>query len=121
VNLGNWDVAVIKSLFSVALGVLLFSLFSSSVPTTANEFYGLVVSILMFLGVYFVISIIGWVLIGFPTHWLITKYTKGSYIFYILLPLVFVMLDLLLSGSLLFSLVAFFQALTFRYWVHKKT
>jgi hypothetical protein len=121
VNLGSWDTAVIKSLLSVALGVVLFTIFSNSVPTTANDFYGVIVSILLFLGVYFVISIIGWLLIGFPIHWLITKYTKGSYIFYILLPLVFVILDLLLSGALLFSLVAFFQALTFRYWVHKKT
>ena len=114
-HLGNWDTAIIKSLFSVALGVVFFTIFSNSLPTTANDFYGLVISILMFFGVYLLISIIGWLLIGLPIHWLITKYTKGSYILYILLPLAFVILGLLLNGSLLFSLVAFFQALTFRY------
>jgi len=120
VNLGDWDTAIIKSISFVALGVAVCTMLSGSLPTTVNDFYGVIVSFLMFFGIYLVISIIGWLLIGFPIHWLISKYTKnGPYLFYILLPLCFVLLDLLFNGSLLFSLVAFFQALTFRYWVYK--
>jgi hypothetical protein len=123
VNLGNWDGAIIKSLSLVALGLMAVSFIPGQLPTTANDFSGLLVTFALFLGVYLLISVIGWLIIGFPTHWLICKYTNSSFVFYIVAALLVGCLLFLLTNhdSMLFGITVFLQVIIFRYFVYKKT
>ena len=117
----NWDSAVIKSIFYVGFGIALWSLFSGMAPSSLNDYFGLLVTFLLYIGVYILISIIGWLTIGFPLHWLIQKYTNGSYIFYVALPLFGVVFGLLNKAPVILSLAALFQAIMFRYYLYNKT
>ncbi|AEE23226.1 hypothetical protein Glaag_2281 [Glaciecola sp. 4H-3-7+YE-5] len=121
-DLGHWDRAIIKSLSWVALGIIFVTLFSGSIPATAKDLSGLIVSLLLFVGVYLLISIIGWLLIGFPTHWLICKFTDASYKFYFSVSIFvgLIIYSLNNQDSLLFALTAFSQAMIFRFYVYKK-
>ena len=122
-NLGNWDTAIIKSLSLVAFGLIAFSFIPGQLPTTAADLSGLFLTFALFLGVYLLISIIGWLFVGFPTHWLICKYSNSSYGFYIVAALAVGSLLFLLNNqdSMLFSITVFFQVIVFRYYVYKKT
>ena len=121
-DLGHWDRAIIKSLSWVALGIISVTLVSGSIPTTANDLSGLIVSFLLFIGVYLLISIVGWLFIGFPTHWLICKFTDASYKFYFAVSIFvgLILYSLNNQDSMLFAITAFSQAMIFRFYVYKK-
>jgi hypothetical protein len=122
VNLGHWDKAIIKSLTWVGFGLLVMALFST-IPTTVTDSYSLAVSFLMFFGVYLLVSIVGWLIVGFPTHWLICKFTNASYFYYIAVAILIALIlyALISQDSILFSLTAFSQAVVFRFYVYRKT
>ncbi|HEA15278.1 MAG TPA: hypothetical protein ENH88_02250, partial [Pseudoalteromonas prydzensis] len=92
----------------------------NSFTSSENDILGFVVTLLLYIGVYLLISIAGWLVIGFPLHFVISKYTNGSYLYYAALPIVFVIPCLFYKGSLLLGLAALFQALIFRFFVYKK-
>ncbi len=119
-GLGGWDDAILKSLLYVGLGIAIYALFNSFTSSSENDTLGFVVTLLLYIGVYLLISIVGWLVIGFPLHFVISKYTNGSYLYYAALPSVFVIPCLFYKGSLLFGLAALFQALIFRFFVYKK-
>lgn len=118
---GEWDSAIIKSILYVGIGIAIWPLFTGMAPSSLNDVFGLVVTFLLYIGVYILISIVGWLLIGFPIHWLVKKYTKGSYLFYAALPLIFVIACLFNNAPTILGVAAFFQAILFRYYVYKKT
>jgi hypothetical protein len=120
INENEWDTALIKSIFYVGFAIAIGALFIWFIPVLLNDIYGLAVTFLLYMSVYLFISILGWLFIGFPIHWLIQKYTNGSYIFYIALPAIFIVISLYGRAPILFSLAAFFQALLFRYYLHQK-
>lgn len=122
-NLGNWDSAIIKSLSWVALGIIVLTVLMDSIPKTASDIAGLFVSILLFFCVYLIISIVGWLCIGFPVHWIICKYANASFKLYVAVSF-FVSLILYLGqnqDSVLFAFTAFFQAMIFRFYAYRKT
>jgi hypothetical protein len=71
--------------------------------------------------VYLLISIVGWLVVGFPVHWFVKKYTNGSYAFYIAIPLIVVVGGLFNNTPQILGLAALFQAFLFRYYLNKKT
>ncbi|MDP2635133.1 MULTISPECIES: hypothetical protein [unclassified Pseudoalteromonas] len=119
-SLGRWDDAILKSLLYVGIGIAVWALFANLAPLSINGLFGLVVTLLLYAGVYLLISIAGWLIIGFPLHFLISKYTNRSYLYYAALPMAFVLPPLYYKGSLLLGLAALFQALIFRFYVYKK-
>ena len=119
-NENEWDTAIVKSIFYIGFAIAIGALFTSFMPTSLNDVYGLAITFLLYISIYLLISMLGWLFIGFPIHWLIQKYTNGSYIFYIALPTIFIIISLFDKSPMLLSLTAFFQALLFRYYLHKK-
>lgn len=122
-NLGNWDSAIIKSLSWVALGIIVITLVMASLLTTASDIAGLFVSSLLFLGVYLLVSLVGWLCVGFPVHWVICKYANASFKIYMVVSIL-VSLTLYFvqsQDSVLFALTALSQAMIFRFYVYKKT
>ena len=118
---GEWDSAVIKSIFYVGFGIAIWSLFTGLAPSSLSDIWGLAVTFLLYIGVYLLISIVGWLIVGFPVHWLAQKYTNGSYIYYVVLPLIVVLISLFNSGPILLGVAALFQAILFRYYLYNKT
>ncbi|PKM20295.1 MAG: hypothetical protein CVV11_01910 [Gammaproteobacteria bacterium HGW-Gammaproteobacteria-15] len=118
-NLGDWDSAVVKSILFVGLIIAFLALFTGLFPKSLNDVVGLLVFFFLYIGVYILISIIGWLLIGFPIHWLACKYTNGSFFYYLVLPVIFLMLALFNDGPVLFSLAPVLQAFFFRYFVYR--
>lgn len=116
-NLGDWDSAVVKSILFVGLIIAFLALLTGLFPKSLNDVVGLFVFFFLYIGVYILISIIGWFFIGFPIHWLACKYTNGSFFYYLVLPIIFLLLALLNDGSVLFSLApvlqAFFSGISF--------
>lgn len=122
-NLGSWDSAIIKSLSWVALGIIVITLVMGSFPTTASDIAGLLLSSLLFLGVYLIVSLVGWLCVGFPVHWVISKYANASFKIYVAVS---ILVSLILyfvqnQDSVLFALTALSQAMIFRFYVYKKT
>lgn len=118
-NLGEWDSAVIKSILFVGFLIAFLNLFMGLFPSSPDDIFGLIVFFFLYIGIYILISIIGWLFIGFPIHWLACKYTSGSYFYYLVLPVLFFILALLGDGSILFSLAPLLQALLFRFYVYR--
>ncbi len=117
----NWDSAVIKSIGYVGIGIAVWSLFNGLAPSSLNDVFGLVVTFLLYIGVYVLISIIGWLVVGFPVHWFAKNYTNGSYVFYIAIPLIVVFGGLFNNTPQILGVAALFQAFLFRYYLYKKT
>lgn len=104
----------------MGIGIAVWALFFGLAPLSINDLLGLIVTLLLYVGVYLLVSIAGWLVIGFPLHFLICKYTNRSYLYYAALPIAFVLPPLFYKGSLLHGLAALFQALIFRFYVYKK-
>ena len=122
-NLGSWDSAIIKSLSWVALGIIVITLVMGSLPTTASDITGLFVSSLLFLSVYLLVSLVGWLCVGFPVHWVICKYANASFKISMVVSII-VSLTLYFvqsQDSVLFALTSLSQAMIFRFYVYKKT
>lgn len=118
VNLGNWLSAIVKSIFLVGLLYVVYSILRMPPPQYSYLLY--LLALIGILGLpYLLLSIAGWLVIGFPAHWAICKYTKGGYFYYILAAIAFsLMLAILDVGlALLFGSVALLQALVFRFYV----
>lgn len=123
VNLGSWDSAIIKSLSWVALGIIVITLVMGSLPTTASDIAGLFLSSLLFLGIYLVVSLIGWICVGFPVHWVICQYANASFKVYVAVSILVSLILYFIQSqdSVLFALAALSQAMIFRFYVYKKT
>ncbi|WP_214000471.1 hypothetical protein [Arsukibacterium sp.] len=70
-NLGEWDSAVFKSVSIPAILVLLYAVYETGLPLDLDSIAGLGTFAMLFIGVYLAISLVGWLIIGFPVHWLI--------------------------------------------------
>jgi hypothetical protein len=115
-NLGSWDSAIIRSLFISSIFLPLVAILNSG-KLQFSDILGLFVSFLLYIGVFLLISILGWLFIGFPTHWVICKFTNKSYLFYALFPSVFICLSFYFNGQWMLGVIALIQALLFRRFV----
>jgi len=123
VNLGDWDTAIIKSIFYTAFLVLLYAAYEIGIPSNLDGIAGFGMFSLIFLGAYLLISIVGWLFIGFPVHWLICKYSNGNYLFYIFVAFTFTLVLYywfsVLEVAIIYGSFALVQALIFRYHAYK--
>jgi hypothetical protein len=123
-NMGKWDMAIFKSVFWPAFLILVYAVYEIGIPEDLDSLAGLGMFSLLFLGVYLVFSIIGWLLFGLPIHWLICRYGSGSYFLYIGAAILFTLGVYCLAGvaeaAFIYGFVALIQALIFKYYVHKQ-
>ncbi|ESP91473.1 hypothetical protein N483_18205 [Pseudoalteromonas luteoviolacea NCIMB 1944] len=119
--LGCWDSALFKSLFISSLFIpaaYLFDLYNSN-DFLWSEVHSFFVLFLLYFCAFVLTSIVGWLFIGFPTHWLVCKFTSKNYVYYALLPGLFLCESLLTNGPWLLAFIALTQALLFRFYVFK--
>ncbi|WP_444918332.1 hypothetical protein [Microbulbifer sp. JMSA003] len=123
-NLGRWDSAVLKSVFFPALLVLIYTLYEIGLPQDLYSWAGFGLFSLIFLGVYLLFSIVGWLLFGFPVHWLICRYGNGSYFLYFGAAVVFTVVIYIFSGvvetAIIYGSFALIQAMLFKYYAYKQ-
>ena len=96
-TLGKWDSAIIKSIYLTAFLVLVYAAFEIGIPERLSDLAGFGIFTLLFVCVYLVFSIAGWLIVGFPAHWLICKYSSGSYFLYVGVVLLFTLAVYLLT------------------------
>lgn len=120
-NLGNWDSALFKSLVTSSLLIPIAFLTDSYEPSDfeLSDFFGLLVSFLLYFGVFLLISLIGWLLIGFPIHYLVCKFKSTNYFYYAFIPSSFLCISYFTKGPWLLAFIALIQALLFRCFVFK--
>ena len=120
--MGNWDNALIKSIVFVGLGSMLYLVVKAFVDNYESHEFML---ILVLYGTgYLFVSFVGWALIGLPTHYVISKYTNAAYLYYISVVVVLILIYWFFANkdaAFFWGLFAATQALTFRYYVYKKT
>lgn len=71
---------------------------------------------------YFSLSVVGWVLLGIPTHFAVCRWLSPKYQYYFMMCLlisVFLVVARGGSSSMIFVIAIFFQAGLFRYYVFK--
>jgi len=122
-NLGKWDSALLKSLLFPLLLVFLYQTYEFGIPQDLDHLAGLGIFYFLFLAVYLLFSVIGWLIFGFPIHWLICKYSNGSYFLYISASVSFTVIIYALievaDTALIYGSFALTQALIFKYYAFK--
>ncbi|AHI33498.1 hypothetical protein SAMN04487868_1425 [Marinobacter salarius] len=125
-NLGNWDGGVLKAVLVASLIVPIYAVVEMGIPNSVDGLAGLGMFFLLFYSVYLLISIAGWVLVGFPAHWLICRFGGGRLVWYVIAVTMFTLAIYALAqfeAAIVFGLAALFQALLFKYYAynHAKT
>ena len=123
-KLGNWDIAVLKSVFLTAFLVLAYALYEMDIPNDLDDLAGFGMFMLLFTAAYLAFSAVGWLLFGFPVHWLICKYGNGSYFSYLAAVCLFTILVYLFAGvkeaAFIYGFFAMVQAFLFKYYAYKQ-
>jgi inner membrane protein involved in colicin E2 resistance len=120
---GRWDTAIIKSILSVGAVTACVIAFHFGFSLTIVGLHGLLSFLGLFSLAYLFVSVMGWLLIGLPIHWMICNYTKGSYLTYIATALVvcaFMTMLLGIDSMVFFGSVILLQVVIFRYYVTSK-
>lgn len=128
-NLGNWNRALLRSIFQSAALLIIFAyvlktdLFSSvgDIEFPVPAVFLVIIQFVFYVSVFLLCSIVGWMLVGFPIHWLVSRYTNRSYFYYALMPAVFLFVSFFSSGPWLLGIVALAQALIFRFYVFQSS
>lgn len=120
---GSWGRAIFRS---VLLGFVLLVAYVTVAQIAGGGFYSAHENLLLLLMVgfvYFGLSILGWLLFGIPTHFVLCKWFSPRYVYYFsvcLIMSVFLVLFKGFSNSIVFVIAIFFQAALFRFYVFKK-
>ena len=116
--------AVLRSILAPALLIFFYVIYEMGIPRDLDSLLGFLMFLVLFFGMYFVFSIFGWFLFGFPAHWFITRYCNGSLIFYIFAAAIFTLALSCLLGviqaALIYGVFALCQALLFKYFLYKQ-
>ncbi|WP_128725742.1 hypothetical protein [Pseudoalteromonas sp. A757] len=122
-ELGHWDKAIIRSVFTTFIPIAGYFLVMGWLAENNNtDFVGYFFLILIILSVYLLFSVVGWCLIGFPVHWLASKYFNQSiwcYFIALVLFIVFVTGFVGVFGAAFYGLAAIVQAGLFLFWLRK--
>ena len=119
-NVSNWIKSILLSVTSGYV-VLLLCFFGLQI---VDGYIFNVSEQALFIGIlsiaYWVISAVGWILLGIPIHFLLCKYTPAKWRYYLYACSVIILL-LWVFSSLFFALFwgtpVLFQAMVFRYFV----
>lgn len=121
-NLGHWDTAIVRSVFLVSVILPVYALFDMGMLGIWQEFRAVIMLGLLYYCIYLLLSALGWLLIGFPAHWLICRFGGGKLAWYVLIAVVFAAVMYVyfeFAGAATFGLAALLQALLFRYYAYK--
>ena len=114
--LGDWDKAIVRSLLTSSL--LLPAIFLIGADNLqSSEIPGLIATFSLYIGVFLLVSIAGWLIIGFPVHWLACKYKKQTICFTWFYQLPFLLVSGTTNGPWILGVIASVQTLIFRYVV----
>ncbi|XPF95293.1 hypothetical protein ACM9HF_04570 [Colwellia sp. RE-S-Sl-9] len=121
-NTGNWDSAIIKSISYVSI---IFSAYVWVIAKSTNDIFSSIGSLFLYLSFYLFFSILGWLFIGYPMHWLICKYTNKHYGYYVLTAfplglLFYFVFPLFYYVFPMYYFMVAMQILIFRLFVFKK-
>ena len=123
-DLGRWATAIISAVFWVSLpGALLFCV-GSGFPNTAEKLAQLGGLLLVYYAIYGFLSLVGWMVIGMPVHWLICKYGEGKLVWYLLVMALFSAVVGLIVGVGIggfMGAVALMQLFLFRYFACRQS
>ncbi|TMP34805.1 hypothetical protein [Pseudoalteromonas rubra] len=116
---GNWDSAAVKSVFYTGL-LLLLGMASLMLDDLFSpmELVRLFTSMTLLSAFYLAFSLIGWLVIGLPVHWLCSRYTQGHLVYYATLPAASLLLTLVYNGPWLLPGCALVQACLFHYYLN---
>lgn len=113
----------VNSILWCFLLIIVYLVFELNFSLLLQKPLGAILTLLIASLYFFVISFIGWLIIGFPWHWFLSKYTSGSYFLYAFPALMTILVELVFrkfESALFFGSFALIQALIFRYYVFKK-
>ncbi|GAB3003112.1 hypothetical protein [Psychrosphaera aestuarii] len=117
--------AVLRSILAPAVLIFFYSLYEMGIPRNLDSLLGFLMFSVLFFGMYFCFSMLGWVLFGFPAHWFITRFSNGGCIFYIVAAAIFTLMLAFFLGviqaALIYGVFALCQALLFKYYLSKQT
>ncbi len=122
-ELGNWDKAIIRSIFSTFVPIAGYFLVMGWLAENNNtDFVGYLFSMVIVLATYLLFSIVGWCVIGFPVHWLASNYFNQSlwcYFVALVLFVIFITGFVGMFGAAFYGSAAILQAGLFLYWLRK--
>lgn len=121
-KLGQWDNAILKALFWVSLPGPLYFLVGIGLPNTAEELATLGGLLLVYYSIYGFISLVGWMVIGMPVHWLVCRYDGGKIGWYVLAIALVAAVVGITAGfyvGCFMAIVALLQLGVFRYFVYR--
>ncbi|MCO7190110.1 MULTISPECIES: hypothetical protein [unclassified Pseudoalteromonas] len=118
---GNWASAALKSVFYTGL-LLLLGMATLMVDDLLSpmKMVGLLTSFALLSAFYLAFSLVGWLVIGLPVHWLCSRYTQGHLLYYATLPGAVLLLTLIYKGSWLLPGCALAQACLFHYHLNSR-
>ncbi|MBO9492421.1 hypothetical protein J7384_18815 [Endozoicomonas sp. G2_1] len=119
--MGNWDNAFIKSIIFVGIASIIYLLATAIINGYEPHEFMLVLA--LYGTGYIFVSFVGWMLVGLPTHYLLSKYTSASFLNYMAVVVSLTGVFWLFpnaGAALFFGLFSGSQALIFRYYVYKK-
>ena len=119
-NLGQWDKGVIKAILITSLIVPAYALVELGIPDSLDALAGLGMFFLLFYSVYLLFSVIGWVFVGFPSHWVICKFGSGRLVWYLFAVGLFSMVIYFTfkEVAVVYGMAALAQALLFKHYAY---
>ena len=121
-NLGNWDGAIIKAVLLASLIVPSYVVIELGIPSTVDELAGLGMFFLLFYSVYLLFSIVGWICVGFPSHWLICRFGGGRLVWYLIAVAAFsvaIYFVFQVEAAIVYGVAALIQAVLFKHYAYK--
>ena len=117
---GNWERAIFKSVCWGFLALVAYAALAQAFEGDLYESHENILLLTIAAVVYFGLSIVGWVLLGIPTHFALCYWLKPKYQYYSLVCAAISVALIITKGfnsSLIFVVAIFFQATLFRYYV----
>jgi len=114
--------AAFKAICATCIPFTLYFATASTLSITVQNFSGVFFIVLIVLIFFCLYSLAGWLVVGLPLHWLITKHLRNNKIYYL------IALGTLWLGQFLWSdvraatitaIVASLQLMLFLHWLRK--
>jgi len=118
----TWGGAAFKAICATCIPFTLYFATASTLSITVQNFSGVFFIVLIVLIFFCLYSLAGWLVVGLPLHWLITKHLRNNKIYYL------IALGTLWLGQFLWSdvraatitaIVASLQLMLFLHWLRK--
>lgn len=119
-QLGRWVSASLVSIAGVCLYIVALTYYEIGIPISAENMKSYATVFGIFLAGYIVFSLLGWLLIGLPVHWLLCKLKHPYFFIYPAISIIIFSMStvlLTLESAAIFGIAATLQATLFRLFV----